>query len=182
MKVISKCRIRLRILSSFDSVLSRRAGRGMRLSERNGDSGDTESKSIIHHERVSPGRLAANLSDRLAISAPGIHDGFLFQAALPDNGHCPRDRVAPGVYIFRVCAGVSSTGVCGTAGQEWWRKRGGRKREGAYCSEVILLDRGFRFPGRVRARHADAGARVRIYAAACGRVYVHLIRGTNTRT
>jgi len=88
----------------------------------------------------------------LAISAPGTHSTFLFQAASPDNGHCPRDRVAR-VYIFRVCAGVSSAGLAGQqAGQEWWRKRSGRKREGAYCFEVILLDRGFRLSRRMRAR------------------------------
>lgn len=62
------------------------------------------------------------------------------------------------------------------AGQEWWRKRGSRKREGAYCSEVILLDRGFRFLRRVRARYADASVSVHV------RVCVHFIRETNTRT
>lgn len=36
-------------------------------------------------------------------------------------------------------------------------KRSGRKREGAYCFEVILLDRGFRLSRRrVRARYANA--------------------------
>jgi len=116
--------------------------------------------------------LATDLSDRLAISAH-THSEFLFQAASPDNGHCPRDRVAR-VYIFRG-GGVFSRDVRSSgAGQEWWRKRSSRKREGAYCSEVILLDRGFRFPRRVRASYAVASVRVR--------VCVHLIRETNTRT
>lgn len=72
--------------------------------------------------------LAANLSNRLAISAPtepSTHGKFLFQAAFPDNGHCPRDRVAR-VYIFRVCAGAGE-GVFGGACAGRQVKSGGEK-------------------------------------------------------
>jgi len=55
---------------------------------------------------------------------------------------------------IRACA---RAGGCPRRGGRRQVKNGGEeeaaeKREGAYCSEVILLDRGFRFPRRVRAR------------------------------
>lgn len=85
------------------------------------------------------------------------------------------------VYISRVCAGGVFGGACGTAGQEWWRKRGGRKREGAYCSEVILLDRGFRLARRVRARHTDAGVRARAVRVLCAVKARERVRSSSTR-
>lgn len=79
--------------------------------------------SRLSHVSAFVRHLAANLSSQLAISAPSAHGKFLFQAAFPDNGHCPRDRVAR-VYIFRVCAGGVFGGACGTA---WQVKSGGEK-------------------------------------------------------
>lgn len=65
-----------------------------------------------------------------------------------DNGH-GRDRGLL-VYIPRVLATrVSTRGWC-PGGDEAGGSR--TEREGAYCSGVILLDRGFRFLPRARAR------------------------------
>lgn len=87
-------------------------------------------------------RLTANLSNRLAILALSTHGKFLFQAASPDNGHCPRDRVARThvcIYISRVCyegegrgGGVfDGGGLRGGQVKSGGEKEGGLKERGS---------------------------------------------------